>query len=272
MQLQQWQQTIITFLTQYGFELLGALIILVIGLLVARWLGNLTTAWLNKHDLEPPVRVLLARVVRLMVFAFTLVVVMDRVGVPVTSLIAGIGVAGVGIGLALQGVLGNLMAGLTIIFTKPFRVGEYIEMLGVSGQVTNIELFTTTLIHSDRSRVVIPNRKIVGEIMHNYGTMRQVDLTVGVAYDANLSKVVLMVREILNANTLVLKEPAAVVGIGALAGSSINITVQPWVKVPDYGPAQLELYQAIVEKFRANQIDIPFPQREIRLLNEPTAR
>ena len=270
--MQQWQQTILTFLTQYGFELLGALIILAIGFLVARWLGNMTAGWLGKHDLEPPVRLLMVRVVRLMVFAFTLVVVMDRVGVPVTSLIAGIGVAGVCIGLALQGVLGNLMAGLTIIFTKPFRVGEYIELLGVAGQVTSIELFTTTLVHSDRSRVVIPNRKIVGEIMHNYGTMRQVDLTVGVAYGVNLSKVVSMVREILNANARVLKDPTPVVGIGALADSSIAITVQPWVKVPDYGPAQLELYQAIVEKFRSNEIDIPFPQREVRLLNEPAAR
>ena len=248
--MQQWQQTILAFLTQYGFELLGALIILAIGFLVARWLGNMTAGWLGKHDLEPPV----------------------RVGVPVTSLIAGIGVAGVCIGLALQGVLGNLMAGLTIIFTKPFRVGEYIELLGVAGQVTSIELFTTTLVHSDRSRVVIPNRKIVGEIMHNYGTMRQVDLTVGVAYGVNLSKVVSMVREILNANARVLKDPTPVVGIGALADSSIAITVQPWVKVPDYGPAQLELYQAIVEKFRSNEIDIPFPQREVRLLNEPAAR
>jgi small conductance mechanosensitive channel len=267
--MQQWQQNIITFLTQYGFQLLGALIILVIGALAARWLGNLTAGWLNKHDLEPPVRVLLVRVVRLMVFGFTLVVVMDRVGVPVTSLIAGVGVAGVGVGLALQGVLGNLMAGLTIIFTKPFRVGEYIELLSVSGQVTNIALFSTTLLHTDRSRVVIPNRKIIGEIMHNYGTMRQLDLTVGVAYGADLNQVLPTVRGILKANPRVLQDPAPVVGISALGDCTINISIRPWVKVPDYTAAQLEVYQAIVETFRANQIDIPFPQREVRLLNAP---
>jgi len=270
--MQQWQQTVITFLTQYGFQLLGALIILVIGSLAARWMGNLVSGWLNKHDLEPPVRVLLVRLVRLLVFAFTLVVVMDRVGVPVTSLIAGIGVAGVGVGLALQGVLGNLMAGLTIIFTKPFRVGEYIELLTVSGQVTNIELFSTTLLHADRSRVVIPNRKIVGEIMHNYGTMRQLDLTVGVAYGADLNTVLPTVRDILGDNPRVLRDPPPVVGISELGDCTINISIRPWVKVPDYSMAQLEIYQAIVEKFRARQIDIPFPQREVKLLHPPAGK
>ena len=106
--------------------------------------------WLSKQDLEPPIRTLIVRVVRLMVLALALVLVLDKFGVQITPLIAGIGVAGVGIGLALQGVLGNLMAGLTIIFTKPFRVGEYIELLGVYGQVTNIELFSTTLMHADQ--------------------------------------------------------------------------------------------------------------------------
>ena len=270
--MDQWKTTIISFLTLYGFQVVGALIILAVGWVVARWLGNLTMGWLNKQDLEPPVRTLIVRTVRLLVLAFTLVVVLDKFGVPVTSLIAGIGVAGVGIGLALQGVLGNLMAGLTIIFTKPFRVGEYIELLGAYGQVTNIELFSTTLVHMDQSRVVVPNRKIVGEIMHNYGAIRQLDLSVGVAYGANLTRVVSTVREILDANPRVLKEPAPVVGINALGDSSINITIKPWVKVPDYGMAQLELYQGIVEQFRARQIEIPFPQREVRMLDGAVAR
>lgn len=265
--MDQWRNTIISFLTLYGFQIVGAMIILAVGALVSRWLGNLTGKWLEKQQLELPIRTLLERIVRLLVLGFTLVVVLDKLGVQVTALVAGIGVAGVGVGLAMQGVLGNVIAGLTIIFTKPFRVGEYIELLGVYGQVTNIELFSTTLVHADRSLVVIPNRKIVGEIMHNYGAIRQLDLTVGVAYGANLTKVVSTVREILDANARVLKEPAAVVGINALGDSSINITIQPWVKVPDYRAAQLELYQAVVEQFRARQIEIPFPQREVRMVN-----
>ncbi|HUI05655.1 MAG TPA: mechanosensitive ion channel family protein, partial [Verrucomicrobiae bacterium] len=253
--IEQWQNTVVTFFITYGFQIVGAVIILIVGALVARWLGNITDKWLTKIELEPPIRVLIVRVVRLSVFAFAVVLALDKFGVPITPLVAGIGVVGVGIGLAAQGVLGNCFAGLTIIFTKPFRVGEYIDLLGVYGQVTSIDLFTTTLLHSDKSRVVIPNRKIVGEMLHNYGTMRQLNLAVGIAYNSDLSRALATIREILDTNPRVLKDPKPVVGIEALADSSITIGILPWVPVPDYGPAQLEIYQAIVEQFRARGIE-----------------
>jgi small conductance mechanosensitive channel len=270
--MEQWKTTIINFLTLYGFQLLGAFIILAVGWIVARWVGRLTQRGLEKHDLEPPVRLLIVRVVSLLVMALAAVLALDKFGVQIAPLIAGIGVAGVGIGLALQGVLGNLMAGLTIIFTKPYRIGEYIDIVGEYGQVTVIELFSTTLLHADRSRVIIPNRKIVGEILHNYGTIRQLDLKVGVAYGTDLNTAFTTVREILNRNPRVLKDPAPAVGINALEDSSINLSIKPWVKVPDFGDAQLELYKAILEQFRGRQIEIPFPQREVRLLNPESFR
>jgi len=171
----------------------------------------------------------------------------------------------------MQGMLGNMIAGLTIIFTKPYRVGEYIELLGVYGQVTDIELLSTKLMHIDRSVVTIPNRKIIGEILHNYGTIRQLDLNVGVAYGADLARALSAVDEILRENPRVLKDPAPVVGISKLGDSSINISVQPWVPVGDYGSAQLELYKSILDQFRAKQIDIPFPQSEVRLFVDPSS-
>jgi small conductance mechanosensitive channel len=265
--MEQWKTTIINFLTLYGFQVAGALVILAVGWVVARWIGSLTQRWLEKQQLEPPIRTLIVRVTKLLVFALAVVLALDKFGVQIAPLIAGIGVAGVGVGLALQGVLGNLMAGLTIIFTKPYRIGEYIDIAGEYGQVTSIELFTTTLTHADRSHVIIPNRKIVGEILHNYGTMRQLDLSVDVAYNTDLAVALATVREILDRNQRVLKDPAPVVGINALEDSSINISVKPWVKVPDFTTTQLELYQTIVEQFRSRQVEIPFPQREVRLLN-----
>jgi small conductance mechanosensitive channel len=183
-----------------------------------------------------------------------------------TTIIAGLSVVGVGVGFAMQGVLGNLVAGLVIIFTKPFRVGEYVDLLSVEGSVDKIELFTTTLRHADLSRIVIPNRKIIGEILHNYGTVRQLDLAVGVAYDSNLTETIAVVRELLNQHPRVLKEPAPLVGISMLADSSINLAVKPWTTVADYGPAGAELYQTIVERLRERNITIPFPQHEVRLL------
>src|SRR5271170_3025982 len=221
MQVQQWQNTIVTFFITYGFQIVGAVIILVVGGLIARSLGKLTDKWLTKHHLEPPIRILLVRVVKFLVFGLALLLALDKFGVQITPLIAGLSVAGVGIGLAAQGVLGNILAGLTIIFTKPFRVGEYIELAGVYGQVTNIELFSTVLHHTDGSRIVIPNRKIVGEVMHNYGTTRQLDLSVGIAYGADVNIAVATIHQILDANPRVLKDPKPMVGILALAGSSI---------------------------------------------------
>ena len=271
MNLDKIQESVINFLVTYGFQLLGALIILVVGALLARWIGKATGRWLEKHKLDLPVRTLIVRVVKLLVFALAVVLALDKFGVQIAPLIAGIGVAGVGIGLAMQGVLSNVVAGLTIIFTKPFRVGEYIELLGAYGQVINIELFSTQLVHADKSIVTIPNRKIVGEILHNHGLIRQLNLDVDVAYNSDITLALATVRDILARNPRVLKDPPANVGINALQASSINISVQPWVKVPDYGPAQLELYQSVVEEFRAKKIEIPFPQREVKLLNNPAS-
>jgi len=183
-------------------------------------------------------------------------------------LVAGIGVVGVGLGLAMQGVLGNVVAGLTIIFTRPFRVGEYIDLLGEEGQVASIDLFTTTLTHPDRSRVVIPNRKIVGETLHNFGTIRQLDLTVRVAYDTNLTEALGAVREILNGHPAVLKDPAPFLGVTMLDDSAVKLAVKPWVAVANYQSAQVELYQAILERFRAAHLPVPFPQREVRMIND----
>jgi small conductance mechanosensitive channel len=240
-----------------------------VGFLAARWIGKLFDRWLTHKAMEPPMRILLVRIVRLLIFAMALVVALGTAGMDVTALIAGLGVAGVGVGLAVQGVLGNLVAGLTIIFTKPFRVGEWIEIAGVSGQVKGIELFSTTLLHSDRSRVVIPNRKIIGEILHNCGNIRQLDLSVGVAYGTNLNDATAIVRGVLAANPRVLQEPAPIVGVTMLADSSINIAVKPWVKVDDFVFAQAEINQAVAEQLRAASISIPFPQHEVRLLNNP---
>jgi len=261
-----WQDKLIEYVISHSGALISAFIVVVIGFIVARWIGKLMDRWLTNKAMEPSVRMLLVRIARLLVFGMALVVALGTAGVDIMALVTVTGVAGLGIGLAMQGVLSNIMAGLTIIFTKPFRFGEYIEIAGVQGQVTSIELVSTTLLHDDHSQVIIPNRKIVGEILHNYGHIRQLDLSVGVAYNTNISGALVIVRGVLTRNARVLKEPAPVVGVTMLADSSINIAVRPWTAVGDYVAAQAEIYQAIVEQFRANKIEIPFPQREVRML------
>jgi small conductance mechanosensitive channel len=264
--IDQIETKVIDFLTDYGFQIVGALIILFIGVIIAWWIGRTLKNWLDSKHVEPPIAMLAVRVVRLLVFLVALLQALEKLSVPIGPALAGIGVAGVGIGLALQGILGNLVAGLVIIFTKPFRVGEYIEVAGVGGQVKHIELFSTMLLHTDMSNVMIPNRKLVGEIMHNYGQIRQLDMGVGVGYSTDMVSAQKIVREILAANPRVLKDPVPFMGITNLGDYSIQITVKPWTKVADYLPAQVEIYEEILNRFRANKIEIPFPQREVRLL------
>jgi small conductance mechanosensitive channel len=261
----------IDFAFNNGLKILTALLIVIAGFFIARWVDRAVARALDKKEMEPPVKMLLRRIVKILVVAFAVVIALGTAGVDVIALVAGIGVAGVGVGLAMQGVLSNLIAGLSIIFTKPYRVGEYVELAGVYGQVQTIELFSTTLLHLDMSRVVVPNRKIVGEILHNYGQIRQLNLSVGVGYGSNLGEVFAILTEIVHSNPRVLKTPAPGIGITALADCSINISVKPWTAIPDFGPAQAEIYQTIIDRFRARKIEIPFPQREVRLLNSPSS-
>jgi small conductance mechanosensitive channel len=258
---------ILGYVVRYGFQVLGAAVILTIGAFLARWGGAFTQQWLDHHDLEPPIKLLLVRAVKLVVVAFALLVALDQLGFQIAPLIAGLGVAGLGIGLALQGVLSNVVAGLSIIFTKPYRVGEHIAILGVHGDVVKIDIFTTTLVHPDQSRIVIPNRKIVGEILHNFGSIRQLNLSVRVSYDADITKTLAAVRDLLNHHRHVLREPEPLIGVSGFADSAVTVSIRPWVHVSHVELTQVELNQAILERFRQDHISIPFPQHDVRLLN-----
>ena len=251
---------------RFGPKVLVALLILTAGALVGRWIGRATEQGLVRFALEPPVRLLFVRLVRILVFGLFAIMALQNLGVELLPLIAGLGVAGAGLALATQGVLSNMVAGLTIIFTKPYRVGDYVEIVHVEGRVDAISLFSTILVHADRSRVVVPNRKIVGEILHNYGQIRQAELVVGVGYEVDLAQALAIIRELVVGNARVLRDPAPLVYIGALADSAVQIAVKPWVAVNDYGPVVGELGLAIVEACRRLGISIPYPQREVRLL------
>src|SRR5215469_8784222 len=205
------KELIVDLAIRYGFQVCGALIILGAGALLAWWVGNLTERPLQRWALELPMRQLIVRVVRIVVLLFAVVVALDKFGFQIAPLVAGIGVAGLGIGIALQGVLSNVVAGLTIIFTKPFRVGEHIEIVGVHGDVLAIELFSTSLVHPDRSRIIIPNRRIVGEILHNFGTVRQLHLSLMVPHGSDLPDVLRVAREVVAAQSRVLADPAPIV-------------------------------------------------------------
>jgi small conductance mechanosensitive channel len=265
--IEQIRVTAIDLALRFGPKVLAAALILTLGYFVARWASQWLERALGHIEMEPPVRTLIVRITRAAVSVLFLIMALQNLGVELLPLIAGLGVAGAGIALAMQGVLGNLFAGLTIILTKPFRIGEYIEIVGEEGMVDGISLFQTTLAHPDRSRVVIPNRKIVGEILHNFGRIRQVSVTVGVAYDTDVNRAIGLIHDVLRANARVLHDVEPVIIVSQLADSSVNIAVKPWVAVADFSAATGEINQAILETFRDAYIKIPVPQREVRQIN-----
>jgi small conductance mechanosensitive channel len=261
------QTLILDLAVRYGFQVLGALVILLVGFLVGRWIGATVDRRLERQRMEPPMRMLIARTLHIVVLLLALVMALDRFGFQIAPLVAGIGVAGLGIGIAMQGVLGNLVAGLSIIFTKPFRVGEHIAVAGVHGDVVSIELFSTVLVHPDRSRIIVPNRKIVGEILQNFGTTRQLTVAVVVAQDADLGMVLAQTRDVVTSNARVLKDPPPTIGVTQVSDGGIKVAAGPWVNATDVGPVEAELYQALVERFRARGIAAPVPRHDVRLLD-----
>ena len=265
--LDQITTTATDLAVKFAPKVLVAVIILVVGFYAGRWAGRVLLRALSKVELEAPVRTLVARCVELLVLALFAIMALQNLGVELLPLIAGLGIAGAGVALAMQGVLGNVVAGLTIMLTRPFRVGDYISIVKEEGVVQDITLFNTTLGHADLSEVVIPNRKIVGEILHNYHDIRQLAIEVGVSYKTDVVAAVETIREILDADARVLKDPVPGVGIARLRDSCVVLSVAPWVSVSDYGAANAGLNQAILEAFRARDIVIPAPQREVRVLS-----
>lgn len=260
------KSTVLDLAIRFGPKLLVAILILIAGVISSRWTARWLMRALSRIELEPPVRVLLARVGWALTFLLFAILALQNLGVELLPLIAGLSVVGAGLALATQGVLSNVVAGLSIIFSKPFRVGEYISIVSEEGQVDIITLFSTTLRHSDRSRVVIPNRKIVGEILHNYGTLRQLDIVVGVAYDTEIDAALGAIRQVLHANPRVLQDPPPIVQTALLGDSSVSIAVRPWVQVPDYVDAAGEITRGVLEALRSRGVIMPFPQREVRII------
>ena len=269
--LEHAQRTAIDLGLQFGPKLVVALLIVAAGVYAGRWVSRVTDGMFGRIGLDLTLRLLLKRIVRVAVVVLFAIMALQNLGVELLPLLAGLGLAGAGVALGMQGILGNLAAGLTIIFTRPFLVGEYISIAKEEGVVDEIRLFNTVLTHTDHSRIVIPNRKIVGEILHNFGVLRQLDVGVGVAYDTDIARALELVRTLLAQNPKVLQEPQPVISVLALADSHVQMAVRPWTSVADFNEVSSDVTQAVLAAFRANGISMPVPQREVRLIERSTS-
>lgn len=249
-----------------------AIAIFFIGRTIARFAKRFVKKAMTKAQVDPTLTVFASNISFYVIMAFVILAVLGQVGIETTSLIAAIGAAGLAIGLALQGSLTNFAAGIIIIISRPFLVGDWVEFDGYSGYILEIELLTTTLKTIDNRTVVIPNGKITEGDLVNYSTqgMLRLDLVVGVDYSTDIDRVKALFREVLLSNSLVLKSPEPSVGLLEMADSSLNFAVRPWVKPADYLSLQLTLQEEIKKQLDQAGINIPFPQRDIHIIPPST--
>ncbi len=256
------------FLTIYGLKLVVALVTILVGTRIAKWLSAVTRNVMRKKNVDPALENVTVSLVYYGLLGFVIIAALGQVGIQTASFVALIGAAGLAIGLALQGSLSNLAAGFLILVFRPFRVGDFVELAGVSGAVEKILIFTTELKTADNKKVIIPNALVIGGTITNFSAndTRRIDLTVGISYADDIDRAKDVLMAVVGADERVLAEPETVIGVHALADSSVNIVVRPWVKTVDYWPTHFALTEAIKKNFDRAGITIPFPQREVHVV------
>ncbi|CAM4121913.1 mechanosensitive ion channel family protein [Pseudoalteromonas byunsanensis] len=254
-------------LLHFSIQAVIALIILFVGLRVAKMCDSLTIKAFEKRKIDKAVAGFVANIVFAAVFAATVLMALSQVGVETTSFIAILGAAGLAIGLALQGSLSNFASGVLIIILRPFKAGDYIEAGGKAGSVQKIEIFSTELKTPDNKVIIMPNSAIMSGAIVNFSRekTRRIDLVIGVGYDADLKQAKQVLKSVLDKEERILQDPAYTVAVLELADSSVNFVVRPWVKTPDYWPTYFELVENIKIALDEANISIPFPQMDVHL-------
>ncbi|HAS6167151.1 TPA: small-conductance mechanosensitive channel MscS [Vibrio vulnificus] len=266
-QAETWLTNNSDLLIQYGVNIISAIVILFIGNIIVKAVANSVSKVLNKKEMDKAVVEFIHGLVRYLLFVIVLIAALGRVGVETASVVAVIGAAGLAVGLALQGSLSNFAAGVLIVAFRPFKSGDYVEIGGVAGSVEAIQIFQTVLKTPDNKMVIVPNSGVIGGAITNYSrhATRRVDLMIGVSYKSDLKKTKQVIRETLEKDARILKDPDMTIGVVALADSSVNFVVRPWCKTEDYWNVYFDSMQAIKEALDANGIEIPFPQMDVHL-------
>ena len=267
-QAQAIYSLITEFFVTYSFQILGALIIFVLGILVARKVGDIVLKLCERKELDITLSRFAASTTKLTIIVMVAVIALGKVGISVTPFIAAIGALGLGAGLAMQGLLSNYGAGLNIILTRPFVVGDTIRVKGVAGLVKEVHLAFTVLADEDDVVITIPNKHIIGEIIHNSNTDTLAEETVGISYDSDPEKAIAVIRQALEETDKVNMDRPPQVGIEDFADSSINIGIRFWAPTSHYFDTRYRANAAIFEALKAAEIDIPFPQREVRIVSD----
>ena len=254
-------------LISYTVNIVAAVVILVIGMIIARFVANAANRLLRARHIDPTVADFLSALVRYGIIAFTLIAALGRIGVQTTSVIAILGAAGLAVGLALKDSLSNLAAGVLLVIFRHFRAGEFVDLDGIMGTVMNVQIFSTTLKSADGKMVVVPNGKIITGNIVNFSRepVRRNEFIIGVSYDADVDQVLTLLREVVDADSRVLQDMGVQIGLNELAASSMNFVVRCWSNSGDLQNVYWDLLKNFKRALDAKGIGIPYPQMDVHL-------
>ena len=268
--VQETLNMIVQFIVRYGFQVLGAIIILILGIIAARWLAGAVLRLCEKKNIDITLSKFLGNVTKIVVMVFVIIIAIGKFGISIAPFIAAIGAMAFGGSFALQGPLSNYGAGLTLVLTRPFVVGNTISVNQVGGVVEEIALAATQLITEDGERITIPNKHIVGEILVNSFANKVVESTVGISYDDDPIEAIDCIRETLTKMPHVVSDPLPQIGIEAFGDSAINIGMRYWVPTEKYFQTAYAVNLAIYGALKEAKITIPYPQRDVHMLPPPS--
>jgi small conductance mechanosensitive channel len=258
----------LTKILSYLPKIISTLILLAVGYFIIKIIVRLVEHFFDRVDFDRSVETFLENIVRVILWIILFVVILGNIGVDVSGLIAGLGIMGFIVGFALKDTLGNLAAGVFILFHKPFRVGDWINVGGIVGGVQRIGIAACVLQSPDNTMITIPNSKIWGDTIQNYtgnDTRKLFNLEIGISYDDSIDKAIKIIRKILEKDKRVLKDPEPQIVVGGYGDSSINIKIRPTVKTSDYWSVYFDTNKKIKEEFDKAGITIPYPQRDVHL-------
>ena len=265
---QRFYNTVLEFFTNYSFQILGALLILILGVIASKYVYKLILRVMLNANIDETISTFTANLIRFFIVLMMAVLALGKLGISIAPFIAAVGALSLTAGLALQGSVSNFAAGIVLILTKPFKIGDTLKVHDIYGQVEEIKLAYTVLINEDKEKITIPNKYMIGDVLVNSHEYRLVEGVIGVSYDSDIQEAIDVIMLVLSEQEALSKEDRPIVGIQSFAESSVELGYRYWVPSKQFFKLQYEVNADVFKAFKTNKISIPFPQREVRIFQD----
>jgi small conductance mechanosensitive channel len=261
-------ETLMPMIIEHGLSVIGAVILLIAGWIIAGWAKRRVVAWASKtKNLDDTLVPILGQTTRVFIILVTILAVLGQFGVETTSIVAVLGASALAVGLALQGTLSNIAAGVMLLMLRPFKIGDAVNIGGTFGKVDAIGLFTTEMRSFDNIGISMPNSRVWGNEIQNLSKFetRRVDMEFGISYRDDMDKAIGIIKEVFDGEEMVLPEPEPLIAVSGLNDSSVEIRVRPWTDNKNVWPLRYAITKKVKERFDQDGVSIPFPQRDVHL-------